>query len=66
MRSAGTPLSRLWRTTLAAFLVARTVPQLMREQRQDGLWPEGEAASLEILLALRRFGFLKQLLPANE
>lgn len=50
---------------LAAFLVARTVPQLIRDQETSGLWPEGEAESLRILRALHHFGFLASLTP-NE
>lgn len=50
---------------LAAFLVARTVPQLIRDQAEDGLWAEGEAGSLDILTALDHFGFLDSLRPGQ-
>jgi hypothetical protein len=67
---------------LAAFLVLRSIPALIREQHSDGLWSDGarrrpsdspaathganspdEVATLRILTALDRFGFLNLLLP---
>ena len=51
---------------LAAFLVARTVPQLIRDQETSGLWPEGDAESLRILKALDHFGFLASLIPSRS
>ena len=62
-----TMLHNLVRLThpLAALLVARTVPQLIRDQQDDGLWPEGDTASFEILRALSNFGLLESLLPVR-
>ena len=50
---------------LAAFLVARTIPQLIRDQEASGFWPEGAADSLRILEALDHFGFLASLIPSG-
>ena len=61
---------------LAAFLVLRTIPSLIREQQPDGLWggEEGEEdqastsrelASFRILRALAHFDFLEDLLPTR-
>jgi hypothetical protein len=56
---------------LAAFLVLRTVPHLIREQRPDGLWADfgehslgGRLASFRILRALKHFDLLEPILPA--
>ena len=61
---------------LSAFLVARSIPRLIRDQRGDGLWedreissreshgnapPTREEGSLMIVMALKRFGFLGSL-----
>ena len=61
---------------LAAFLVLRTVPWLIREQGADGLWQEGSdscnvapgkaESSLLILRALKRHGLLDALLPSSR
>jgi hypothetical protein len=62
---------------LAAFLVLRSVPLLIRTQRPDGLWHEARLAYLDestpppspaestflILSALKQFGFLDVLVP---
>jgi len=62
---------------LAAFLVLRSVPHLIRAQRPDGLWqeaalphsdrafppPTAEESTFMLLSALQRFGFLEPLLP---
>ena len=58
---------------MAAFLVLRTIPFLIREQQTDGLWPDekGEEdqvstsilASFRILRTLKHFDFLETLLP---
>jgi hypothetical protein len=70
-------LSRLTHP-LAAFLVLRSVPWLIREQGEDGLWqekaitrdgkgcppPVKEESSFLILRALKQFGFLDVLWPA--
>jgi hypothetical protein len=68
---------------LAAFLVARTIPQLIRDQEEDGLWPgkrdhgdktaipesgiyennPREVTGFRVLMVLKRFGFLKLLIP---
>jgi hypothetical protein len=66
-------------TPLAAFVALRSVPQLIRRQRADGLWqedvpagprvhpgvhpPPKEASTFMILRTLKHFGFLKSLLP---
>jgi hypothetical protein len=64
---------------LAAFLVLRSVPRLIRAQRPDGLWHEAplahsdkafppltaEGSTFMILSALQRFGFLELLLPGQ-
>ena len=51
---------------LAAFLVARTIPQLIRGQETSGLWPEGDAESFRIVRALHHFSFLASLLPSRR
>ncbi|KPK62897.1 MAG: hypothetical protein AMK73_05580 [Planctomycetes bacterium SM23_32] len=58
---------------LAAFLVLRSVPLLIREQQADGLWQESAvgnsvspprgASSLIILRTLKKMGFLDALVP---
>jgi hypothetical protein len=58
---------------LAAFLVLRSVPLLIRKQRDDGLWTDGdlgcgsamppEVASFWIVRALHGAGFLRVLVP---
>ncbi len=62
---------------LAAFLVLRSVPHLIRAQHPDGLWqeeplahsdqafppPTAEESTFMILSALQRFDFLEPLLP---
>ena len=59
---------------LAAFLVVRTIPFLIREQQPDGLWTGGEGgqtsigrelASFRIIRALKHFDLLEALLPTN-
>ncbi|MFC1734570.1 hypothetical protein ACFL1X_00530 [Candidatus Hydrogenedentota bacterium] len=54
---------------LSAFLVLRSVPLLIREQCSDGLWdrmgPDRHVAGFMILRALKTFGFLETLLPAQ-
>ena len=66
-------------TPLAAYVALRSVPQLIRNQRPDGLWqeeipagprvhpgvkpPTKEASTLMILKALKTFGFLNSLRP---
>ena len=49
---------------LIAFLVARSIPALIRDQGPDGLWPEGEMGSFEIVRILKRLDFLDSLVPA--
>jgi len=64
---------------LSAFLALRSVPYLIREQRDDGFWrdhpkqpvddtrwnapPTKEEGTFMILMALKRFNFLEALLP---
>jgi hypothetical protein len=62
---------------LAAFLILRSVPLLMRTQGEDGFWqedpkvgiqsavspPTKEQSTLLILAALQQFGYLEPLLP---
>ena len=64
---------------LSAFLLLRSVPHLIREQREDGFWqdkrqdladyprwnapPTKEEGTFMILKALKRFNFLRPLLP---
>lgn len=65
---------------LAAFLVLRSIPLLIRTQRPDGMWaesplrqerealpvPSAEESSLLILRALGRFGYLEALWPKGR
>ena len=55
---------------LATFLAYRSLPALIRSQRENGLWfSEGDDESLDdllILSALKRLGILDGLLPAKE
>ena len=56
---------------LSAFFVLRSVPHLIRCQEKDGLWPAShgktrEEASLAILRALKRHGFLDASLPTSR
>jgi hypothetical protein len=70
------------RCPLSAFLVLRTVPLLVRQQRPDGFWKEEpipyiggrgrmvpvlerEETTFMILIALKTFGFLDALRPAE-
>jgi len=48
---------------VAALSVAKTIPQLIRDQQGDGLWPEGELDSLRTVAALKHFGLLDTVLP---
>ena len=58
---------------LSAFLVLRSVPLLIREQRSDGFWhenlkgncppPKPEESTFIILSTLKRFNYLDALLP---
>jgi hypothetical protein len=56
---------------LSAFLILRSVPLLIREQRPDGFWeenqgkfpPDKEVSTFMILTALRTYGFLDALMP---
>ncbi len=58
---------------LSAFLVLRSIPLLIRDQGKDGFWqenqvnkcspPKKEESTFLICRALKKFGFLKALLP---
>ena len=55
---------------LAAYLVLRSVPTLIKRQCKDGFWDPGqsgqsrEAATVLILRTLKQFGLLERLLPS--
>ncbi|MFC1718534.1 hypothetical protein ACFL6S_33065, partial [Candidatus Poribacteria bacterium] len=55
---------------LATFLAYRSLPDLIRRQKENGLWfSEGNNESLDdllILSALKRLGVLNRLLPVKE
>lgn len=56
---------------LSALFVLRSIPHLIRCQEEDGLWPASqgrtrEEASVVILRALKRHGFLDALLPVSS
>ena len=57
------------RCDLAAFLVLRSIPALIKSQRDDGFWDAGhggqsrETVTVLILRTLKQFGLLERLLP---